>query len=228
MIVSRPFAALATLACACGLALPAGALAQDPAAEIPDVAVSQPQAVTSGPSFGIAAASATPELWATVNICDTQQTPNSMGVRASMPGNGSGQRMYMRFIAEYWSRALQDWAPVAGSGKSPWVYAGSAEFARRQAGWTFAFGRPLAGVTFTMRANVEFEWRAKRPLAAKRGLKRQKVLQGKRSKRFFNLRWARASRLRVVRSTAKTTETGIEGVHGGDPAGTSKALCLIY
>jgi hypothetical protein len=219
---------LSVIACACGLALPAGALAQDPAAEIPDVALSEPQAVTSGPSFGIAAASQTPQLWATVNICDTSQSPNSMGIRAGMPGNGSGQRMYMRFMAEYWSRALQAWAPVAGSGKSPWVYAGSAELARRQAGWTFAFGEPPAGVTFTMRASVEFEWRAERPRLAKRGIKRHRGRHEKRSGRFFDLKEARVSRLGVVRSVTRMTETGITGVHGGDPAGTSKALCLIY
>jgi hypothetical protein len=31
-----------------------------------------------------------------------------------------------------------------------------------------------------------------------------------------------------VRAVVRTTETGIEGVQGGDPAGTSKAMCLIY
>jgi hypothetical protein len=136
--------------------------------------------------------------------------------------------MYMRFMAEYWSRALQAWAPVAGSGKSPWVSAGSAELARRQAGWTFAFGEPPAGVTFTMRASVEFEWRAQRPRLAKRVLKRHRVRHEKRSGRFFDLTRARVSRLGVVRSVSRMTETGITGVHGGDPAGTSKALCLIY
>ena len=35
-------------------------------------------------------------------------------------------------------------------------------------------------------------------------------------------------RSRVVRSVSRTTETGIRGVDGGDPAGTSKAMCLIY
>ena len=35
-------------------------------------------------------------------------------------------------------------------------------------------------------------------------------------------------RSRVVRAISRTTETGIRGVDGGDPAGTSKAMCLIY
>jgi hypothetical protein len=189
----RPVPALAMLACA--LALPAGAAAQDPAAEVPDIAVSEAQRVTTGPSFGIARAASTAELWATINICDTATSPDSMGVRAGMPGTASGRRMFMRFSAEYWSRARQAWTAVGGSGVSPWVYAGPSRFERRQAGWTFEFAPPPAGVTFTMRAVVEFEWR-------RRG--------------------------RALRSVSRTTETGIRGVHGGDPGGTSKAMCLIY
>jgi hypothetical protein len=228
--MSRPVAAVTMLACACALFAPPSALGQDPAAEVPDVAVSQPQRVTTGPSLGVARAAQTPELWATVNICDTAASPNAMGIRAGMPGNSSGQRMYMRFRAEYWSRSRQEWAPVAGSGISPWVYAGPARYERRQAGWTFEFAQPPAGVTFTMRALVEFQWRradhevarrkrAKRRPGGRRALKRV---------RRFDLRGLRASPSRVVRSVTRATETGIPGVDGGDPAGTSKAMCLIY
>jgi hypothetical protein len=216
----RPFAAVAMLACACALAAPASVLAQDPPAEVPDLAVSEPQAVTTGPSYGIAAASDTPRLWATVNICDTAGSPDSMGVRASMPGNDKGRRMYMRFTAQYWSRSRQDWASVAGTGVSPWVFAGLARYERRQAGWTFQFATPPPGVTFTMRALVEFEWRMSRERVARRGRSKRK--------HSFDLKRRRASQAKVVRSVTMTTETGIDGVHGGDPAGTSKAMCLIY
>ena len=196
------------LACVSVFGLPSSAFAQDPAAEVPDIAVSEPQAVTTGPSYGTARASAGSRLWATVNICDTADNPDSMGIRASMPGNGTDQRMWMRFTAEYWSRSRQAWTAVSGSGASPWVYAGSAQYASRQVGWTFAFSPPPEGVTFTMRAHVEFEWRAKQIPAAKRA--------------------ARGTRPKVVRSLLRTTETGIQGVEGGDPAGTSKTACLIY
>jgi hypothetical protein len=220
------------LACACALFAPASALAQDPAAEVPDIAVSQPQHVTKGTSLGIATASSTPELWATVNICDTAAAPNAMGIRAGMPGNSSGQRMYMRFRAEYWSRSGQDWAPVAGSGISPWVYVGPARYERRQAGWTFEFAPPPAGVTFTMRALVEFQWRKPQQKVAlkRRGKRRQAARRGRPLKRVrrFDLRGRTASPSRVVRSVTRATETGIRGVDGGDPAGTSKAMCLIY
>jgi hypothetical protein len=213
----RPIAALAMLACGCALLGASSALAQDPAAEVPDIAVSEAQPVTSGPPAGFATAARTSRLWATVNICDTATAPNSMGVRAGMPGNASGQRMFMRFRAEYWSRARQDWAAVAGSGVSTWVYAGPARFERRQAGWTFEFAPPPAGVNFTMRALVEFQWRKPgRALERRPSLKRRAALR------------PRASHTRVVRSVTRATETGIRGVDGGDPAGTSKAMCLIY
>jgi hypothetical protein len=192
---------------ACALAGPGSALAADRPVEAPDVAVSETQGGTAtGPSLGAARASSTPKLWATVNLCDTAAAPNSMGVRAGMPGNTSRQRLFMRFRAEYWSPTIQAWAPVADRGVSPWVSAGQARFERRQAGWTFEFTQPPAGVTYTMRAVVEFEWRRPaRSHAHDRGASR-----------------------RVVRSVSRVSETGIRGVAGGDPAGTSKAMCLIY
>jgi hypothetical protein len=201
----RPIAFLAMLACA--LAGPATALAHDRAVEAPEVAVSEAQRVTTGPSLGIARASSGPKLWATVNVCDTAGMPNSMGVRAGMPGNTSRQRVFLRFRAEYWSPTTQAWAPVADRGVSPWVSAGPARYERRQAGWTFEFAPPPAGVTYTMRAVAEFEWRRPR---------RARALDRK------------GSRSRVVRSIYRVTETGIRGADGGDPAGTSKAMCLIY
>lgn len=224
------------LAVACALGLPASALAEDhaveirdAAAEIPDVAASQPQPATSGPVHGLAtAASAAPALWATVNICDTEGAPNSMGVRASMSGSARAQRMFMRFSAEYWSRSAQAWTPVPGSGRSPWVNAGSASAGRRQAGWTFAFAAPPAGVAYTMRAHVEFEWRTRPRTEQGRGFEHRDIGRGTGSMRRFDLLRSRASRPRVVRSTIETTVTGVPGVDGGDPAGTSKAMCLIY
>jgi hypothetical protein len=191
--MSRPFAALTMLACAGALAGPATASVPDPAAD----------------------PAGEPQLWATVNVCDTPTAPDSMGVRAGMPGNGTAQRMYMRFSAEHWSRTRQAWVPVPGTGTSPWVFAGSAEPVRRQAGWTFRFSTPPAGATFTMRAVVQFEWREGEKQVARR-VARRATRTGRRAKQP-----------RVLRRATRTTETGIPGVERGDPPGTSKALCLI-
>jgi hypothetical protein len=151
-------------------------------------------------AIAVSTAAATPKLWATVNVCDTEQAPDAMGVRAGMPGNGTGQRIYMRFSAEHWSPTRQVWLPLRDTGTSPWIPAGQR---RKQAGWTFEFAPPAEGVTFTMRAVVDFEWRAAKPRR-------------------------RARQPGILRRATRPTETGIPGVRRGDPPGTSKALCLLH
>jgi hypothetical protein len=98
------------------------------------------------------------DLWATVNVCDTVAHQNMMGVRASMPGDGEHTKMYMRFVAQYYDRSKQLWSEVTGSGVSKWISVGSGDFARRQAGYTFAFDAPASGKTFVLRGAVDFKW----------------------------------------------------------------------
>jgi hypothetical protein len=182
----------------------AAATAAPSSAQEPSIVRSEPQpASATGPPVRLASAAGAEDFWATVNICDTERSPDSMGVRASMPGNGRRQRMYMRFEATYYSSSRQAWLSVPGAGVSHWVYAGSARHAQRQAGWTFTFTPPPAGATFTVRAVVDYEWRERR-------------------------RGGEGSRWTAVKRRSRVTRTGVEGVDGGDPPGTSKALCLIY
>ena len=159
----------------------------------------------AGPPFqkGVHAAAAKRLLWATVNICDTFASPDAMGVRASMPGNGTGQRMYMRFSAQWYSGLRGQWLPVPG-GKSPWVHVGSARSRARQAGWSFDFQTLSYGRAYILRGTVEYQWRS---LRRAKGVKR--------------------SRYRVARKRTLLTTTGVKGVHGGDPKGTSKAMCAV-
>jgi hypothetical protein len=146
---------------------------------------------------------ATDTLWATINVCDTAAAPDAMGVRASMPGNGTGERMYMRFQAWWYSRYVADWFPVRGQGRSPWLYVGRARHRAHQGGWTFNFGPPESG-EFVVRGKVQFQWR-------------KRVRRG-RGKGF---RW------KVVERRHATTRSGIQGVGGGDPPGRSDGLCAI-
>jgi hypothetical protein len=152
-----------------------------------------------------APASAAPskELWATVNICDTPAYPDSMGVRASMPGNGTRERMYVRFQAQVWSFRGQRWRQLRRKARSPWLYVGSARFRSQQVGWTFDFDRP-EGKAFLMRGLALFEWR-KRKARHKSG----------------RARWA------VVMRRRRITRGGILGVDGGDLPGTSIDSCWI-
>lgn len=152
---------------------------------------------------GAAGARQDPGLWATVNVCDTSRAPNSMGVRAAMPGDGSRARMYVRFTAQFFSRKQLRWLTAGGRGRSPWLYVGRAQYRSLQAGWTFPFAAPPPGTVFRVRALAEYEWRERRRA------------------RGGSARWVVTMRRRRV------TQAGVRGVERGDPAGTSRASCDI-
>jgi hypothetical protein len=160
-------------------------------------------------------------FWATVNICDTERSPNALGVRTSVPGNGSGERIYARYTAQWWSSVAQEWKTVGGSGITDWVHLGDADMTSRQAGWTFRFMQPPAGTTYVMRGVVELQWRDQVQVARK--LRRSRKLRRAKLRRA-----RRAQRVAVVRERTLLTETGMKDVQGGDPAGLSKAMCLIW
>ena len=100
------------------------------------------------------------DLWATVNVCDTPSARNVIGVRASMPGNGTAQRMFMRFEAQWYNASRRRF--VATGSSSRWVPAGSARYKSSQAGFSFQFDEPPAGTAFLMRGKVSYQWRARR------------------------------------------------------------------
>lgn len=91
--------------------------------------------------------------WATVNSC----SPTSVGVRASMPGDGSSGQMRVRFTAQWYS-PQRGWVPVSGVPSSPWLSAGSGQYSYGQAGWTFQFDPPRAGSHPQIRAVAELQW----------------------------------------------------------------------
>jgi hypothetical protein len=146
------------------------------------------------------AAAASPDLWATVNICDTPAHPNTIGIRGSMPGNGKNQRMYMRFEAQYFDRPRNRFVSTGSS--SIWLRVGSARVRSAQSGYSFEFAAPPAGEQFVMRGRVDFRWRARRGRPGHR-------------------RWVTVLRRR------RYTRAGFIGVEGGDPPGRSEALCVI-
>jgi hypothetical protein len=98
-------------------------------------------------------------LWATVNICDTEKSPNTIGLRASMPGSGKKkERMFMRFRVQF-KGADGVWKNFEAKGTiSTWQPVGSARFKARQSGFTFPF-EPDAGQRFELRGVVNYQWR---------------------------------------------------------------------
>jgi len=155
------------------------------------------------------------DLWATVNACDSAKFPDRVGVRAAMPGDGTGKRMYVRFRLQYHSNRLGGWQPVAG-GRSPKLYLGSAR-RDRQGGWTFRVNPPKFGGSFLMRGVADLEWKKK----AYR-IKRVRVKRGGktliRRKRVFR-RWVTAKR------STQVARSGLTGVKGGD--GVSLGACTL-
>lgn len=98
-------------------------------------------------------------LWATVNICDTEDHPDTVGIRGSMPGSGrSSERMFMRFQLQFYERKAKQWRNIGAGGDSGFVPVGSARFKQRQSGRNFTVRPPRTGA-FTMRGAVTFEWR---------------------------------------------------------------------
>jgi hypothetical protein len=101
-------------------------------------------------------AAATKNLWATVNICDTQNHPNAIGIRARAPGDGSKENIWMRFFVQYQKNGA--WTNVKKGGSSAWRKIGTAEFKWREGGVTFPFDlKPGDG--YLMRGLVKIEWR---------------------------------------------------------------------
>jgi hypothetical protein len=75
------------------------------------------------------------DLWATVNVCDTEEHPDAIGIRASMPGGKPKGRLLMRFRVQY--RDLSDgrWKAVRDA-DSGWRRIGKGRRAQ-ESGWSF-------------------------------------------------------------------------------------------
>jgi hypothetical protein len=132
---------------AAGLAAPSAALAADSPAPTVDKS---------------------PLLWATINICDTVKHPDTIGIRASMPGSGKPtERMYMRFQVQYFRASTQTWAPTDATVDSGFQSVGSAKFRRRESGWNFSITPPPTGQTYRLRGVVSFEWRVGKKVVRK-------------------------------------------------------------
>ena len=104
-----------------------------------------------------ASTAASPYLWATINHCDV--AGSSVGIRASMPGNGTSQRMYMRFSAQYRNSAGRY---VETGSSTRWIKVGTARTRSVQSGYNFVFAPPPAGTAFNIRGIVDYRWTAKK------------------------------------------------------------------
>lgn len=96
------------------------------------------------------------ELWATVNVCDSAERPNEMGVRASMPGWVTKARKQMRFRVQFFRDG--EWQSISEGADSGWVSLGSRARSAVEAGQNFKFSPPR-GDELRLRGVVSFRWR---------------------------------------------------------------------
>jgi hypothetical protein len=104
-----------------------------------------------------AQAKSSPYLWATINSCD--HPAGSVGIRASMPGNATNQRMYMRFTAQFRNAAGHF---VETGSSTRWIKVGSAKRMSVQSGVDFTFAAPDPGSGYVFRGTVDFRWTARK------------------------------------------------------------------
>ena len=99
-------------------------------------------------------AAAEHDLWATVNVCDTPRHPNTIGLRASMPGSPRGTGLWLRYRVQY--RDGDRWRYVKGA-DSEWDRVATARGRAVESGWSFELSPPAEPETF--RGVVRYRWR---------------------------------------------------------------------
>ncbi len=98
-------------------------------------------------------------LWATVNVCDTERNPDTLGIRASMPGSGRKETLSMRFRVQLRDPATGRWSFIPEGADSGRREAGTVVNRRVELGHDFRFQPPAAGTAYTLRGHVTFYWR---------------------------------------------------------------------
>ncbi len=99
------------------------------------------------------------DLWATVNVCNPKDQPDTIGIRGSMPGDGHVKDiMYMRFKVQYQDPTTKQWIDLGHEADSGYLKVGSAALAR-QDGRSFQFAQVAGKPAYTLRGDVIFQWR---------------------------------------------------------------------
>jgi hypothetical protein len=98
------------------------------------------------------------ELWATIDVCNPADQPDTVGIRGSMPGDHHARdRMYMSFRLQY-ENASKHWVNLSSGASSGFTAVGSGASAR-QGGTSFEL-KPVAGKpAVTLRGVVDVQWR---------------------------------------------------------------------
>ena len=130
------------------------------------IAVLVALAAAAAPATGAARVSnrallASQELWATIDVCNPGDQPNTVGIRGSMPGDGSSaDKLYMAFRLQYMN-PTNHWVDLLRGAAPAYISVGGAS-AAREGGRSFQLvpvaGRPAS----RLRGVVDFQWRHRR------------------------------------------------------------------
>jgi hypothetical protein len=98
-------------------------------------------------------------LWATIDVCNATDQPDTIGIRGSMPGDHvAHDAMFMRFRLQYMNTTTKAWVDLTRGAAEAYTNVGTGASAR-QAGRSFQLN-PVAGQpAFTLRGVVNFQWR---------------------------------------------------------------------
>ena len=101
------------------------------------------------------------ELWATIDVCNAPNQPNTVGIRGSMPGDKRPHdRLWMSFHLQYLHTTTDTWSDLAtGLVSSEYVLVGAGKTPGREDGTSFVIKPSQDKEAFTLRGQVDFQWR---------------------------------------------------------------------
>ena len=110
------------------------------------------------PAAATAKADVRPDLWATVNLCDTPSKPGAVGVRVSIPREEGAPQQWARIRLQWFDGQARAWRAMRSGADAGWARIG---IGRRlvQGGTTFSFPLPEPGARMVLRGVVEVQWR---------------------------------------------------------------------
>jgi hypothetical protein len=95
-----------------------------------------------------------PDLWATVNVCNTQHHPNVLGIRGQMPALGFSSQLSMTIRVDYWNTGQKRFKSDPNVPPQT-VAIGTLRFGAHQGGTTIKFS-PHAG---RLQGTITFQWK---------------------------------------------------------------------
>ena len=115
----------------------------------------------TAPAAASAAGERPDRLWATVNVCDTRDHPDEIGIRASMPGLERRAAMFMRVRVQYFATADNRWHDFTSSSRtdSGRLRVGRQRGGTIESGFNVRFKPPSNGGAHRLRGKVDFRWK---------------------------------------------------------------------